>query len=122
MMSHIRFNIRFFFFFFFSSRRRHTRLVSDWSSDVCSSVFCAMIVSVPCPCSVTPVAATMAPQIGRASGRERVWKSVGGGSVKKKRKRKVVSDKGKLDSEIRYNTAGDHTSVWAYKELSIQTR
>src|SRR5215213_11094508 len=23
-----------FFFFFFSSRRRHTRLVSDWSSDV----------------------------------------------------------------------------------------
>src|SRR5437016_11228106 len=29
--------IFFFFFFFFSSRRRHTRLVSDWSSDVCSS-------------------------------------------------------------------------------------
>src|SRR5437016_3659248 len=27
----------FFIFFFFSSRRRHTRLVSDWSSDVCSS-------------------------------------------------------------------------------------
>src|SRR5258706_10028763 len=26
-----------FLFFFFSSRRRHTRLVSDWSSDVCSS-------------------------------------------------------------------------------------
>src|SRR5215213_11915400 len=24
-------------FFFFSSRRRHTSLVSDWSSDVCSS-------------------------------------------------------------------------------------
>src|SRR3989339_1089276 len=23
--------------YFFSSRRRHTRLVSDWSSDVCSS-------------------------------------------------------------------------------------
>src|SRR5258706_9134650 len=29
--------------FFFSSRRRHTRLVSDWSSDVCSSD----LVSVP---------------------------------------------------------------------------
>src|SRR5262249_58091082 len=28
--------------FFFSSRRRHTRLVSDWSSDVCSS-------DLPCP-------------------------------------------------------------------------
>src|SRR5437016_7683225 len=27
----------YFFLFFFSSRRRHTRLVSDWSSDVCSS-------------------------------------------------------------------------------------
>src|SRR5262245_62904639 len=29
--------ICFFFFFFFSSRRRHTRCLSDWSSDVCSS-------------------------------------------------------------------------------------
>src|SRR5947199_2093604 len=26
-----------FRFFFFSSRRRHTRCLSDWSSDVCSS-------------------------------------------------------------------------------------
>src|SRR5258706_9153227 len=34
VFSRVRF---FFFFFFFSSRRRHTRLVSDWSSDVCSS-------------------------------------------------------------------------------------
>src|SRR5438046_532461 len=31
------FYLFFLFFFFFSSRRRHTRLVSDWSSDVCSS-------------------------------------------------------------------------------------
>src|SRR5262245_64657970 len=33
----------FFLFFFFSSRRRHTRCLSDWSSDVCSSdlVTCA---------------------------------------------------------------------------------
>src|SRR5438046_6882057 len=30
-------NKAFQFVFFFSSRRRHTRLVSDWSSDVCSS-------------------------------------------------------------------------------------
>src|SRR5205814_6536121 len=30
----------FFFFFFFSSRRRHTRCLSDWSSDVCSSDLC----------------------------------------------------------------------------------
>src|SRR5438046_7702495 len=29
--------VLYFLVFFFSSRRRHTRLVSDWSSDVCSS-------------------------------------------------------------------------------------
>src|SRR5438046_7192734 len=36
----VRSEFTFYFFvyvFFFSSRRRHTRLVSDWSSDVCSS-------------------------------------------------------------------------------------
>src|ERR1019366_125612 len=33
-----------FFFFFFSSRRRHTRLVSDWSSDVCSSDLAALLL------------------------------------------------------------------------------
>src|SRR5438045_8548522 len=27
----------YYVFFFFSSRRRHTRCLSDWSSDVCSS-------------------------------------------------------------------------------------
>src|SRR5262245_63585221 len=31
------YRIDFFVFFFFSSRRRHTRCLSDWSSDVCSS-------------------------------------------------------------------------------------
>src|SRR5258706_8021374 len=31
-------------YFFFSSRRRHTRLVSDWSSDVCSSDLLIMLV------------------------------------------------------------------------------
>src|SRR5262245_63845281 len=30
-------NSVYFVFFFFSSRRRHTRCLSDWSSDVCSS-------------------------------------------------------------------------------------
>src|SRR5438045_8524806 len=29
--------IFYYYFFFFSSRRRHTRCLSDWSSDVCSS-------------------------------------------------------------------------------------
>src|SRR5215213_9706948 len=40
--------MRIFYFFFFSSRRRHTRLVSDWSSDVCSSdLIDARAVDVP---------------------------------------------------------------------------
>src|SRR5947199_1262902 len=34
---HLLYLIFLFFFFFFSSRRRHTRCLSDWSSDVCSS-------------------------------------------------------------------------------------
>src|ERR1039458_10702519 len=33
------------YFFFFSSRRRHTRCLSDWSSDVCSSDL-RLIVSI----------------------------------------------------------------------------
>src|SRR5258705_1799132 len=35
--------------FFFSSRRRHTRCLSDWSSDVCSSDLLAFVgCSDPC--------------------------------------------------------------------------
>src|SRR5258705_9956441 len=30
--------------FFFSSRRRHTRCLSDWSSDVCSSDLAALLI------------------------------------------------------------------------------
>src|SRR5205814_4317970 len=37
----------FFFFFFFSSRRRHTRCLSDWSSDVCSSDLCQGCTGTP---------------------------------------------------------------------------
>src|SRR5437016_1176676 len=37
LLAMTRFRSSSIFFFFFSSRRRHTRLVSDWSSDVCSS-------------------------------------------------------------------------------------
>ena len=40
-------------FFFFSSRRRHTRLVSDWSSDVCSSdLLCMCPGGRMCLCDV----------------------------------------------------------------------
>src|SRR5258706_1817572 len=35
------------FFCFFSSRRRHTRLVSDWSSDVCSTnLVCRLLLEI----------------------------------------------------------------------------
>src|SRR5262245_65620350 len=33
--------------FFFSSRRRHTRCLSDWSSDVCSSDLSSLTTSRP---------------------------------------------------------------------------
>src|SRR5438045_9470088 len=38
-------SLLFFFCFFFSSRRRHTRCLSDWSSDVCSSDLLAKVVA-----------------------------------------------------------------------------
>src|SRR5262249_8587574 len=47
----------FLFFFFFSSRRRHTRLVSDWSSDVCSSDLSARALGIePWAASVSSAA------------------------------------------------------------------
>ena len=69
--------------FFFSSRRRHTRLVSDWSSDVCSSDLLVPGPLVPGPLSLVPGPLDPGPlslvpgpwslvQIGRASCRERV--------------------------------------------------
>src|SRR5262245_64092735 len=36
-MSSLNIDALWFLYFFFSSRRRHTRCLSDWSSDVCSS-------------------------------------------------------------------------------------
>src|SRR5258705_3311002 len=35
--------------FFFSSRRRHTRCLSDWSSDVCSSDLCSALIQPVTP-------------------------------------------------------------------------
>src|SRR5262249_57791272 len=59
-----------FFFFFFSSRRRHTRLVSDWSSDVCSSDLSG------------PAAGRHAVRPGRAEGHRR-----GGAPARRRRGR-----------------------------------
>src|SRR5947199_10419754 len=54
------------FFFFFSSRRRHTRCLSDWSSDVCSS-------DMTCPgCQAAlPADAAFCGHCGRALQSER---------------------------------------------------
>src|SRR5690625_7817440 len=83
-----------FFFFFFSSRRRHTRWPRDWSSDVCSSDL-GQLAGVP-PGRVggdgsvgelgaAGSACSVGGEIGRASCRERVWVSVVGGAVIRKR-------------------------------------
>src|SRR5205814_8838270 len=40
-------NTLLFLSFFFSSRRRHTRCLSDWSSDVCSSDLAAVAPAAP---------------------------------------------------------------------------
>src|SRR5262249_58288420 len=83
------------FCFFFSSRRRHTRLVSDWSSDVCSSdlaraaVRAARSARGPGRAGGPPDRAARSArrdEIGRAScrGKVEIW---GGGGVFKKKKR-----------------------------------
>src|SRR5437016_13193751 len=98
----------FFFFFFFSSRRRHTRLVSDWSSDVCSSdlnlinpdaLGAEETRHLRYNRTATAVTDQMDRQlrerpakIGRASCRERVYISVVAGSLKKKKEKSNVCD------------------------------
>src|SRR5262245_66224712 len=98
-------------FFFFSSRRRHTRCLSDWSSDVCSSdlpVVARERVSIPVDERVrvstrpsnrrAPESTPMRPpsrlwpnQIGRASCRERVSRQEVYVSVKKEHKRRATN-------------------------------
>src|SRR5258705_9346386 len=53
-------------FFFFSSRRRHTRCLSDWSSDVCSSDLSAperTFMSVDLPAPFSPTRAMTSPSL-----------------------------------------------------------
>src|SRR3989442_6080727 len=86
-------------FFFFSSRRRHTRCGRDWSSDVCSSICSMSSLSGPTlvlakeliehgerETVLAYLESCLKLEIGRASCRERVEISVGGGSLKKKGK------------------------------------
>src|SRR5262249_57375942 len=82
---------------FFSSRRRHTRLVSDWSSDVCSSDLRSRqkVQGRPTPEQIAELKRVKAElqtleeelataEIGRASCRERVKTPVAAGAVRKK--------------------------------------
>src|SRR5262249_59906916 len=58
-------------FVFFSSRRRHTRLVSDWSSDVCSSDLMTRSTPLMLACalvSVSPIATPLPPLLASSSG------------------------------------------------------
>src|SRR5262245_62339413 len=110
------------FVFFFSSRRRHTRCLSDWSSDVCSSDLAAgrlvpeidcIIIDSPQPSAYDGAKSgglvTMTctgrggrhrggqsnTEIGRASCRERVKEAVRSGSIdKKKRDESEVAERG----------------------------
>src|SRR5262245_66448434 len=62
-------------FFFFSSRRRHTRCLSDWSSDVCSSDLehgysgCIGVLAIGCQ-----VASRSVPELPSRSEERRVGK------------------------------------------------
>src|SRR5438046_10452383 len=103
-------DLTFTYVFFFSSRRRHTRLVSDWSSDVCSSDLpgAYKILAVDHPEQLeysnpdvlrkylskardTTLSADQ--EIGRASCRERVEISVVAGAVKQHIKKKKDTDR-----------------------------
>src|SRR5437899_4480628 len=59
------------FSFFFTSRRRHTRCLSDWSSDVCSSDLMGRLTAVVSPAlkpaRAEPVAATPPPAAAAAT-------------------------------------------------------
>src|SRR5437899_11134089 len=85
--------------FFFSSRRRHTRCLSDWSSDVCSSVLDANILG-NCPgnnASRHFIIGGKYFEIGRASCREReemlvvaVWVLRNPNTLRSSRTRKLL--------------------------------
>src|ERR1035438_10298820 len=64
----------------FSSRRRHTRCLSDWSSDVCSSDLTAAPRSWTGRCAPAWKSRYRRSEIGRGSCREREEISGGAGS------------------------------------------
>src|SRR5262245_65127137 len=81
-------------FFFFSSRRRHTRCLSDWSSDVCSSDLTA--VRKGSGCSVPAALACSLPWAAR-SGQAR-WVAA-----------TTRSEERRVGKECRYRWTPDHS-------------
>src|SRR5262245_63582784 len=71
-----------FLYFFFSSRRRHTRCLSDWSSDVCSSDLWPSesmqfsrpmtLTAVSLPCSQRQSASVLS-RVSRRASSSRRW-------------------------------------------------
>src|SRR5438093_12608589 len=97
--------------FFFSSRRRHTRLVSDWSSDVCSSDLTirrspasAGVARIASPIGFLAINSYCGPAFttNTRSEERRVGKSVdlGGWRIIKK-KTKIISKKGDYNAYTR---------------------
>src|ERR1035438_10599030 len=56
-------------YFFFSSRRRHTRCLSDWSSDVCSSDLHIYAQVIDDTQGVTLVSATSVKKVSKGENR-----------------------------------------------------
>src|SRR5262245_66357851 len=87
-------------FFFFSSRRRHTRCLSDWSSDVCSSDLGRKSTKKAASCAGRRAAGRRAAGGGRQDRSEerRVGKSVDlGGRRVTKQKRNATPNLIQLD-------------------------
>src|SRR5262245_65850256 len=92
-------------FFFFSSRRRHTRCLSDWSSDVCSSDLGTFTTLSPLqPITATPYAVQSLNAASATTARSeerRVGKSVDlGGRRVIKKKKKTVQSMSQREAEI----------------------
>src|SRR5437899_7454868 len=92
------------FFFFFSSRRRHTRCLSDWSSDVCSSDLCAVAIATAHSAGVQVRMITGDHAVTARSEERRVGKECRSrwspDHEKKKKDRNVVSRTGKDDGRV----------------------
>src|SRR5437016_11704853 len=92
-------------FFFFSSRRRHTRLVSDWSSDVCSSDL-GFIEAATKDNPSWMKGFLDESQIGRASCRDRVYLWVRAMSVEEKQGQDLTRHGGTTDNTTYQKGAG----------------